>query len=361
MEQSELYGLGGGCSALAWSTRDGKHLWGRNYDFDRLAEGSQVTFLPRGRDYFTLVAAEKGNTGPKVRCTARYASVGMGLLLRPTPVLYEGLNERGLMGGQLYYRTFAHYPDQCREGTQPIQPPFLVYHLLSQCATVEEVARCLEKEATLVSVPMLGTVPPLHWSFQDGTGESIVVEPDRDGLHIYRNTLGVMTNSPGYPWHRQNLLNYAGVRDLDYDGLELGGVHLEQCFSGSGAQGLPGDWSSPSRFVRLAFLKQYAVPGANEAEGVSRMLHLLQSAAFPLGMVRVSHQSPVTELDTQVEPYDYTVYTSISCAQSRRFYWTTYENQRVRYLALDALLERREPLHIPLGQAEDFCCMTPAE
>ena len=26
-----------GCSALSWHTKDGKHLWGRNYDFDRLA------------------------------------------------------------------------------------------------------------------------------------------------------------------------------------------------------------------------------------------------------------------------------------------------------------------------------------
>ena len=40
-----------GCSALSWHTGDGKHLWGRNYDFDRLAEGTRVTFLPRGTAY----------------------------------------------------------------------------------------------------------------------------------------------------------------------------------------------------------------------------------------------------------------------------------------------------------------------
>ena len=88
------------------------------------------------------------------------------------------------------------------------------------------------------------------------------------------------------------------------------------------------------------------------------MFRLLQSAAFPLGAVRVSHQSPVTELDTHTVPYDYTVYTSVCCAQSRRFYWTTYENQRIRYLELEPLLERPAPLQFPLYQTPDFLPVT---
>ena len=78
---------------------------------------------------------------------------------------------------------------------------------------------------SLVAIPMLGTVPPIHWMFSDRTGESIVVESDRDGLHIYRNTVGVMTNSPGYPWHRTNLLNYPQLRPLDY-GEQIGRAHV---------------------------------------------------------------------------------------------------------------------------------------
>ena len=342
--------LEAGCSALAWSTEDGRHLWGRNYDFDRLAEGSGMTFLPRGTSYFGV----NGPDGTAFPCTSRYACAGMGLLLKPSSVLYEGINEKGLMGGQLYYRGFAEYAKDCRAGTQPLQPPFLVFHMLAQCASVEEVVRCLEEELTLVDVPMMGTVSPLHWAFHDKSGETIVVEPDKEGLHIYRNTLGVMTNSPGYPWHKMNLLNYAGIRDLDYPSVDLDGESLEQCFSGSGAQGLPGDWSSPARFVRLVFLKKYALPGKDEEEGVGRMFHLFQSAAFPLGLVRVSHKSHVTELDKDVVPYDYTVYTSIYCGESLRAYWTTYENQQIQFLDLAALTERKEPFSIPLGREPVF-------
>ena len=193
-------------------------------------------------------------------------------------MLYEGVNQMGLMGGQLNYRGFACYPDAPQDGTSAVPPGGVVYHLLARCASVAEAAEVLEREVTITAVPLLGTVPTVHWAFTDETGESMVIEPEADGLRIYRNALGVLTNSPGYPWQRMNLLNYAGVRDLDQDILDWG-EGLMPCSSGTGGQGLPGDWSSPSRFVRLAFLRRYARPGRTEEEGVARLFRLLQCAA----------------------------------------------------------------------------------
>ena len=316
--------LSAGCSAVAWETADGGHLWGRNFDFNRIAADSKVTFVPRGQVFYACGTELEGNLEPSTRCTAAYAAVGIGsLVLRSTPALYEGLNEKGLMGGQLYYRTFAHFAPEARPGTLPLQPPFLVTWCLATCASVEEVARALEERVSLVAIPMLGTVPPIHWMFSDRTGESIVVESDRDGLHIYRNTVGVMTNSPGYPWHRTNLLNHPQLRPLDYGELAWGGERLEPCFSGSGAAGLPGDWSSPSRFVRL-------LTGPEE----------------------------ITPHDRGVVPYDYTVYSSVLCAESMRFYWLTYRNSRVRYVELSRLLKGDRPLQFALGEEPEFCDVT---
>lgn len=348
-----------GCSALSWASEDGKHLWGRNLDFNRLAEGTQITFAPRGTRYYTCGCELEHSARPESKQSARYAAIGTGLLFPPAvPVLYEGVNEKGLMGGQLYYRGFAQYASQPESGRLPLQPPFLVSHCLAQCASVEEVAELVQTQVTLVSVPLLGAVPPLHWSFSDRTGETIVIEPDGDGLHVYRNTIGVMTNSPGYPWHRTNLLTYAGLRDLDYGAVEYMGDRQEQCFSGSGAQGLPGDWSSPSRFVRLAFLRRHAVKGSEEEESVARMLHLFQSAAFPLGAVRVSEPGEPTALDAGVLPFDYTIYTAVYCAESLRVYWTTYENQRVQCADLHVLLTRTEPVQFDFARRPDFLLRT---
>ena len=340
-----------GCSALCWSPQDGKHLWGRNFDFNRLAQGTKVSYIPSGTEYYTCGATMERNLDRSSRCRAAYAALGTGFLMIPSvPVLYEGINERGLMGGQLYYREFAHFADKAIPGTLKIQPPYVVYHVLAQCATVAEAADLLKNKVTIMNLPLFGSVPTLHWAFSDRTGEMIVVEPDRDGLKVYRNTIGVMTNSPGYSWHRLNLLNYAGIRDLDYDVLDLESDRLNQCFSGSGAQGLPGDWSSPSRFIRLAFLKKYCVKGRDESQGVANMLHLFQSAAFPLGIVRITEQGTVTEYDKDISPYDYTVYTSIMCGESLRFYWTTYQNQQIQCVDMNHLKKGMKAVQFDLEQ-----------
>lgn len=342
-----------GCSALAWDTADGKHLWGRNLDFNRMAADTRVCYIPRGTSYAACIPAPDSGR----RYTSAYAAVGIGLAILPeSPLLYEGINEKGLMGGQLYYRQFAHYPDAARPGTAPLQPPLAVYHLLAQCSCVEELVHTLREEVTLAAVPLFDSVPPLHWAFADGSGEMVIIEPDEHGLSIYRNTIGVMTNSPSYSWHRLNLLNYAGIRDLDYDRVEVCGDVLEQCFSGSGAQGLPGDWSSPSRFIRLAQLKNHAVRGENETQGITNLFHLLQSVAFPLGMVRVSDLGPSSELDGIFSPFDYTIYSAAMCAESLRFYWTTHENGQVQYVDLNHLLASGSPRQFELRPQADFVC-----
>ena len=132
--------------------------------------------------------------------------------------------------------------------------------------------------------------------------------------------------------------------------LDLESDRLNQCFSGSGAQGLPGDWSSPSRFIRLAFLKKYCVKGRDESQGVANMLHLFQSAAFPLGIVRITEQGTVTEYDKDISPYDYTVYTSIMCGESLRFYWTTYQNQQIQCVDMNHLKKGMKAVQFDLEQ-----------
>lgn len=332
-----------GCSCLAWAAEEGGPLWGRNFDLNVLPPDTQVTFLPPGTAYAPCGA---GTTVME----SRWGVVGVGTLAVPgAPMLYEGVNQMGLMGGQLNYRGFACYPDAPQDGTSAVPPGGVVYHLLARCASVAEAAEVLERDVTITAVPLLGTVPTVHWAFTDETGESMVVEPEADGLRIYRNALGVLTNSPGYPWQRMNLLNYAGVRDLDRDILDWG-EGLMPCFSGTGGQGLPGDWSSPSRFVRLAFLRRYARPGRTEEEGVARLFRLLQCAAFPFGAVRLEEEPP----------WEYTLYSAAACARSRRFYWTTYENQQVRYVDLPCLVERGVPARFLLDERPEFRRVTGA-
>ena len=229
----------GGCSAMSWTSEDGKHFFGRNFDFNRFADGSGVVFLPQGTPVCAFV--REGETHGEAY-PAKYASLGMGTLAIPgAPVLYDGMNEAGLAGGQLYFRGFARYGHIPRRGTAPVQAGLALPYILSQCATCEEAARELMSGVTIVQEPLFGAVPPLHWCFSDRTGETIVAEPCEGGMRVHRDTVGVMTNSPDYGWHESNLLNYAHLRSQDYAGLTVCGKEFGQCFSGSGALSVVSD------------------------------------------------------------------------------------------------------------------------
>lgn len=354
-----LNDMNGGCSSIAWMTQDNKHLWGRNFDFNHLAEGSKITYIPKGKVYYGCGTSLENNLDQDSKATSKYAALGTGSLLFPsTPVLYEGINEKGLMGGQLYYRGFAHFPSETAPGTVPVQPPFAVTYLLTQCASVEEVVHTIQNKITLLGMPMFGSIPTVHWVFTDRTGETIILEPDEKGMRMHRHTMGIMTNSPNYDWHRVNLYNYFNIRDLDYDDLEINGDQLEQCTSGNGTLGLPGDSTSPSRFIRLSFLKKYGVRGKNEEEGVTYTMHFFNNVAYPLGLVKVSNPGHLTQYDKGVVPYDYTVYSCVMCSESLKFYWVTYENQRVQCVDLNHLLAGNDYVQFDLGRVPDFKYLT---
>ena len=135
--------MGAGCSAICWPGGGGRHLYGRNLDFDRLAKGTGILFVPGDHAYQCCIDA--ADDRPAEHFRSRYAVMGMGLMLPGgTAALYDGINEKGLMGAQLYYRGFAHFDPPCDQGTR-LQPPLLVTHLLSQCSTVEEAVRLLQE------------------------------------------------------------------------------------------------------------------------------------------------------------------------------------------------------------------------
>ena len=117
-------------------------------------------------------------------------------------------------------------------------------------------------------------------------------------------------------------------------------------------------FSSPSRFVRLCFLRALTPRAAGEAEGVTRLLHLFASAAFPLGAAEVGEPGEPIESDEGVVPWDYTIYTAVFCAESGRYYWTSYENPRVQFVELSALKNLTEMAQFDLGRAPDFLCRT---
>ena len=92
-----------------------------------------------------------------------------------------------------------------------------------------------------------------------------------------------------------------------------------------GAIGLPGDLSSPSRFIRAAFTKLNSVSKDAEFASIQQVFHILGSVAQQQGCVKIGNL------------YEKTVYTSCCNATKGIYYYTTYENSQITGIRLHGI------------------------
>ncbi|MEE1065861.1 MAG: linear amide C-N hydrolase, partial [Acutalibacteraceae bacterium] len=189
---------------------------------------------------------------------------------------------------------------------------------LTQCHNISEAKALLEK----INIAYIDFRPdlkasPLHWIISD-KNESITVESVKDGLKIYENPIGVLTNNPPFDWQITNLANYINLTVEEPENTFAPSEKICTFSKGMGAVGLPGDLSSVSRFVRVAFTKLNSVCGESEAESVSQFFHILGAVEHTKGVVHLGDGK-----------YEITVYTSCCNTDKGIFYYTTYENPQI--------------------------------
>jgi choloylglycine hydrolase len=175
-------------------------------------------------------------------------------------------------------------------------------------------------------------VPDLHIKVQDPTGACITIEPRGGTLAVHDNPVRVLTNAPEFPWMLTNLNNYLNMSAAYPANQKIGDLELSPFGMGGGSRGLPGDFTPPSRFVRMAFYLQNALPQATSAEAVGTMFHFLNNFDIPVG----SAKPPA---DTAEASPDFTTWTSVSQLKAPAFHWKTYGDQTVRVIDLSQALK----------------------
>lgn len=329
-----------GCSSFSWQTEDGNHLLGRTYDEFGNLDRNQIVVVPRKHRFPLEIAPERGDTAEGI-----YAFAGMAVLGLCTPILVDGLNEKGLMGALLNYPGYAVYPTRKREGATAVHPGFFLTYLLSQCADLNEVVSKVEA-IHLTDEPVYGQEMCVHYMLSDKTGEAVILEPDAGGMTVHRHSIGVLTNSPDYLWHRTNLRNYVGVTNLPKEPQHMGGYEITEFGKRlGGGFGLPGDYSSPSRFVRLAYFKHFAVQGRDELEGITKMFHLFACVDTPQGMLKA---------DADQELYEQTLCISAMCGESLTYYFATAANRRISAISLKRAQEHTKMICFGLQEKQDI-------
>lgn len=297
------------CTAISYKTSC--HYFGRNLDLEyRYSE--TVTITPRNFPFSFRMATTIDH---------HYAIIGMASVIDGYPLYYEATNEHGLSVAGLNFPGNAKYLD-LKKGYLNIAPFEFIPWILAQYKTVSQARNHLS-QINLVNVAFSDELPPspLHWMICD-SNESIVVEPTDDGIKVYENPVGVLTNNPPFDFQLYNLNNYLNLTHDEPKNRFANGLALEPYSRGMGAIGLPGDLSSASRFIRAAFTKCNSISDTTENSSVSQFFHILDAVTQQNGCVKVSGG------------FVKTIYSCCCNTDKCIYYYTTYDNRQITAVSL---------------------------
>lgn len=207
--------------------------------------------------------------------------LGTGLYLFGRPLYFDAMNEKGLAVAGLNFPGYAREGKPI-EGKANLAPYEFIPFLLGRYASLQEARPFLAKlNFTDEAVdPSMG-IAPLHYLIADRS-EALVLEATEEGVRLYPNPYGVLTNNPPFPFMEEILRRYLNVSSV-YPGNRFGSS-LAPTSIGMGGIGLPGDYSSSSRFVKAAFLNLNVPSSSDEKENAERFYAILDAVAFLPGV-----------------------------------------------------------------------------
>lgn len=317
------------CTAVTYKRKD--FYFGRTLD-NPFSYGEELVVTPRNFP-FCFREAES--------LKSHYAMLGMAHVAGDTPLYYDAVNECGLCMAGLNFVGNAVY-GKAEAERDNIAHFELIAWLLGQCASVREAKERLSK-LQITDTPFSKELPPaqLHWILAD-RNEAITVEAMRDGLHVYENPAGVLTNNPPFQEQMFRLNDYRHLSPCTPENRFAEDVPLSVYCQGLGAVGLPGDWTSTARFARAVFIKSHATSADSEEASVSQFFHILGAVSMPRGCVK-----------TENDGYEITIYTACCNADKGIYYYTTYDNPQINGVDmhkenLDGSILARYPLKLQM-------------
>lgn len=292
------------CSDFVVKAKDGTLVAGRSMEFP-VDLKSRIWVMPK--------SAEN-----------KYGYLGLDAVEKPD-LMSDGMNEKGLSVSGLMFSAAKYQTPM--QGKKNIPITHLIPYLLGNFSTVEEVKKEFEKiRVTAEPVKELGGVLGFHLAIHDAKKNNLVVEFINGEVKIYDNPVGVTTNMPEFSWHMTNLANYIDLDAHDKKVATINGVKITPIGVGTGLLGIPGDWTPPSRFVRLALTVSAALPTKNATEAVILASHLLNSIDIPLGAIK--------EVNGM---YGYAQWVVIKDLTNKVFYYRTYNNQALKSIDMKKL------------------------
>ncbi|MDD3340629.1 MAG: choloylglycine hydrolase family protein [Bacilli bacterium] len=298
------------CTAMSLVAKKNDIFFGRTMDFSFELD-PEVYIIPRGYEWQSIAS--------DIKVKNQYKFIGTGQEVGRL-LFADGMNEKGLGVAALYFPGYAVYDSAVKGKKASIAQLEMVPYLLGNCASIEDVIKAIEPLQLIgTQDPITNTVTPLHWFVTDKKGRSLAIESTTDGIQIYDNPVDVLANSPGFPWHLTNLKNYTNLSPTQKEENKWGNLILTPFGQGAGAFGLPGDFTPPSRFVRVAFEKSFLEISESREETLLSCFRIMNTVSIPRGVV-------MTKRNTT----DYTQYTVFMNLNTGDYYFNTYYNTEIK-------------------------------
>lgn len=303
------------CTGISLTAADGSYVQARTIEWANGALKSEYVIIPRNEKLQSYTPT--GANG--LRFTSRYGVVGLAVVEKE--FIAEGINEMGLSAGLFFFPRFGAYEayDEAHNSTT-LADMQVVQWALSQFATIDELKEGI-KHVRIVGLDKTAVV---HWRIGEASGKQVVMEIVDGEVHFYDNTIGVLTNAPGFEWQLANLDNYVNLRPGSAQNYKLGDVQLQPIGGSSAMLGLPGDFTPPSRFVRAAFFRNTAPQRADGFATVLQCFHILNNFDVPIAI-----ENPLER-----ELPSATQWTSAIDLTARKVYYKTVYNNTLRCIDL---------------------------
>ena len=300
------------CTGIRFDDDKNNLYFGRNLDWST-GYGEKIVVTPKNYQYKSAFLGEM---------SPRNAIIGMGIIEENIPLYFDCANEAGLAIAGLNFPGYASYENSPVEGKINVSAYEFPLWVAMNFTTVDEAEAAL-KNVAIIAKPINEKYPVslLHWLIGDKT-RSIVVEYTDKGMQIFKNDFDVLTNQPGYDWHRENMRNYMNIMSPEPEKVTWGNATMTPFGAGSLMRGLPGDSYSSSRFVRVAYHNTHYPVKSTEEENVSRLFHTLASVAMIDGGARMTDGN-----------YEKTIYTGGFSSATGTYYYNTYEDPAIKKAA----------------------------
>ncbi|MDF1683969.1 MAG: choloylglycine hydrolase family protein [Legionellaceae bacterium] len=304
------------CTHINLTAKDGSVVVGRSMEFGLKLETNIYT-VNRGAKFESKTPDGK----PGLYWQAKYGYLALdGFHLFPV----SGMNEQGLSFDALYFPGLAEYQTYDANQASEAMPYYLIAdYILGNYSNITEIKEALPKltiYAQALKHAGQDVVFPLHFVVTDKQGQSLAIEFTDGQLHLYDNKIGVFTNSPSYAWQITNLDNYINLSPNAPKPIVKDGMTYNATGQGAGSIGLPGDYTPPGRFVRMAYLVNTAKQTRDARGAVNLAQHILNNVDIPYGAVRG------TQGDNSPDAIDSTQWVVIKDLAHHVLYFRSYSD-----------------------------------